>query len=290
MLNLLVQSSINGISIGTLYGLVAVGLSLIFGVMKVLNVAYGEFVVLGGYISFWLLTFFHIDPFLSIPLVAILLFIVGSILYKTILANVSSMQEDLRLKNSLLITFGLSLMTPQIFTAVWTADVRSITPAYSGTSLAIFDYRIGFIPLLSIITCLIIVFALQLFLNKTYFGKSVVATSQSWKGARIVGINVDRTYLITFGIGLAIAGIAGVMIGLIQSLTPVVGMHWTLKALIVVVLAGMGNLWGALIAGIILGIAEAVGVIYMGQYASVIGLVFFLLILMFRPQGLFGKS
>ena len=124
----------------------------------------------------------------------------------------------------------------------------------------------------------------------TYFGKAVRGTSENWKSAKLMGINVDRTYMITFSLGVAIAGLAGVLVGLTQSVTPDVGMEWTLKALIVVVLAGIGSIGGAFFAGLILGVVEAVGAIFMGPYAVALGLVIFLVILMFKPQGLFGKA
>jgi branched-chain amino acid transport system permease protein len=140
------------------------------------------------------------------------------------------------------------------------------------------------------VVTVVVILALHLFLTRTYFGKAVRGTSENWKAAKLMGINVDRTYLITFSLGVAIAGLAGVLVGLTQALAPDIGMEWTLKALIVVVLAGIGSVGGAFFAGLILGVIEAVGAIFMGPYAVALGLVIFLLILMFRPQGLFGKA
>jgi branched-chain amino acid transport system permease protein len=131
---------------------------------------------------------------------------------------------------------------------------------------------------------------MYLFLNKTYFGKSLRGTAESWKAAKLSGINIEWTFMITFGLGISLAGIAGVLIGLTQELTPVMGMPWTLKALIVVVLAGMGSIVGAFVVGLVLGIVEAVSAIFMGPYTIAIGLLIFLVILMLRPQGLFGRA
>jgi branched-chain amino acid transport system permease protein len=267
-----------------------VGLSLTFGVMKILNIAHGEFLMLGGYMAFWLLTLSGIDPFWSLPLVAVALFILGAICYKLLFATIARFQEETKVKNSLLVGFGLFLIIPQIARLLWTGDVRAITPSYSGQSFPFLNVRVGMVPLGGLLVAAAVIFGMHLILTRTYFGKSVRGTSESWKAAKLMGINVDRTYFLTFGLGTALAGMAGVLVGLTQALTPDVGMEWTLKALIVVVLAGIGSVGGAFFAGLILGIVEAVGAIFMGPYAVALGLVIFLLILMFRPQGLFGKG
>lgn len=286
---LLAQTFVNGITVGALYGLAAVGLSLTFGVMKILNVAHGEFLMVGGYFSFWLFTLMGLDPFLSLPSIFIALFLLGTIIYKLVFATVSRFHEEVKVKNSLLVGFGLFLVFPQIARYLWTGDERAITPAYSGNSFPVLNVHVAYVPLCGLVVTVLVILALHLFLTRTYFGKSVRGTSENWKAAKLMGINVDRTYMITFSLGTAIAGLAGVLAGLTQVLTPDVGMEWTLKALIVVVLAGIGSVGGAFFAGLILGIVEAVGAIFMGPYAVALGLVIFLAILMFRPQGLFGK-
>jgi branched-chain amino acid transport system permease protein len=290
MIELVAQTIVNGINIGALYGLVAVGLSLTFGVMKILNIAHGEFLMLGGYFAFWLFKLLGMDPFWTLPIVAVILFLLGAFFYKLLLAGVARLHEEIKLKNSLLIGFGLFLIFPQIAKALWSADERAISPAYSGVSFPIWSVRVAYIPFIGVLVALGIILALHLLLNKTYFGKSIRGTSENWKAAKLMGIDVDRTYLTTFAIGIALAGMAGVLVGLTQSITPDVGMSWTLKALIVVVLAGIGSIGGAFFAGLILGVVEAVGAIFMGPYTVALGLVIFLLILMFRPQGLFGKG
>ena len=287
---LLAQTFVNGINVGALYGLAAVGLSLTFGVMKILNVAHGEFLMVGGYFSFWLFTLMGVDPFLSLPLIFIALFLLGAIIYKIVFTTVSRFHEEVKVKNSLLVGFGLFMVFPQIARFLWTGDERAITPAYSGNSFPVLNVHVAYVPLCGLVVTVVVILALHLFLTRTYFGKSVRGTSENWKAAKLMGINVDRTYMITFSLGTAIAGLAGVLAGLTQVLTPDVGMEWTLKALIVVVLAGIGSVGGAFFAGLILGIVEAVGAIFMGPYSVALGLLIFLAILMFRPQGLFGKA
>jgi branched-chain amino acid transport system permease protein len=287
---LVAQTFVNGINVGALYGLAAVGLSLTFGVMKILNIAHGEFLMVGGYVAFWLFTLIGLDPFLGMPLVAISLFLLGAICYKLLFSGVARFHEETKVKNSLLVGFGLFLVFPQIARGLWTSDERAITTLYSGTSFPLFGVRVAWVPFVGLLVALVVILGLHLLLKKTYFGKAVRGTSENWKSAKLMGINVDRTYMITFSLGVAIAGLAGVLVGLTQSVTPDVGMEWTLKALIVVVLAGIGSIGGAFFAGLILGVVEAVGAIFMGPYAVALGLVIFLVILMCRPRGLFGKA
>jgi len=290
MFQFLAQTFVNGINVGALYGLAAVGLSLIFGVMRILNLAHGEFLMIGGYIGFWLFTLYGLDPFMGLPLIVIFLFLFGAVFYKAVFARVARFHEELKLKNSLLIAFGLSLIFSQMATVLWTPDERAISPVYSGKAFGILGVRFGYVPLCGVFVALIVIIALQLFLTKTYFGKSLRGTAENWKAAKLSGIDIDRTFMITFGLGISLAGVAGVLIGLVQEVTPVMGMPWTLKALIVVVLAGMGSIGGAFIAGLILGIVEAVSAIFMGPYTIAVGMLIFLIILMVRPQGLFGRT
>jgi branched-chain amino acid transport system permease protein len=287
---LLAQTIVNGINVGAIYGLAAVGLSLTFGVMKILNIAHGEFLMLGGYVAFWVLTLWGVDPFWSLPLVAVVLFALGAVSYKLLFAGIARFHEEIRVKNSLLIGFGLFLVFPQIARLLWTGDVRSITPSYSGTSFPLLNVHIGYVPLAGLIVSVTAILAVHFFLTRTYWGKAVRGTSENWKAAKLMGINVDRTYLLMFSLGAALAGLAGVLVGLTQAVSPDVGMEWTLKALIVVVLAGIGSVGGAFLSGLILGVLEAIGAIFMGPYSVALGLVIFLLILMLRPQGLFGKA
>jgi branched-chain amino acid transport system permease protein len=154
----------------------------------------------------------------------------------------------------------------------------------------IFGVRLPFIGLGVIGLALIVVFALHLLLTKTYFGKSVRATTQDWEAAKLMGINIDRTYLISCGIGVALAGVAGTAVVLMYSITPGGGLEWLIKALIVLVLAGLGNIKGIFIAGVMLGVVEAVSVFFVGApYREVVALAIFVLVLMFRPQGLFTR-
>jgi branched-chain amino acid transport system permease protein len=279
-----------GIVIGALYGLVAIGLALIFGVAKYLNIAHGSFIMIGGYVSFWLFTLWHLDPFASIPLVIIIMFLIGLILYKALFAPLSKLPEGQKINNSMLVTFGLLWVLDNAGILAWTSDTRRITPAYFGEMLEFFGIRLPVISLGVVALALVVVFALDLILSKTYFGKSIRATTQDWEAAKLMGINVDLTYLVTCGIGVALAGIAGTSIAVMYSITPGGGLEWLLIAMVVLVLAGLGNIRGIFIAGVILGFIEAFSVYIVGaQYRAAIGLIIIVLVLLFRPQGLFSK-
>ena len=279
-----------GVIVGALYGLVAVGLALLLGVMKYLNIAHGTFIMLGGYMAFWLFTLWHIDPFISIPLVMLVMFIAGLILYRVLLSPLIKFPVGLRIGNSMLITFGLLWVLDNAATWLWTSNVRSVTTSYTGEVLNIFGVKLPYTGLAGFGLALLVIFALHLLLTKTYFGKSVRATTQDPEAANLMGINIGRTYLISCAIAIALAGVAGVVIVSTYSITPAGGLNWLLIAMIVLVLAGEENINGVFAAGLVLGLVEAVSVFVTGaSYREVIGLVMFVLVLMFRPQGLFTR-
>jgi branched-chain amino acid transport system permease protein len=289
-LETLAQALIFGIFVGALYGLAAAGLSLVFGVMKMLNIAHGELLMLGGYSSFWLFSLYRIDPSPSLVLSAAILFLLGIVLYKGLFSRLIRFREEIKLNNSLLIGFGLILIFQNLAILLWTADERTITTSYAGWGVEMFDLRFPYVRLGGLAVALVVILSLHLFLNKTYFGKSIRATAEDWEAATLMGINIDRAYMVSFALGAALAAIAGTLVSVGYAIHPAMGLEWTLKALIVIVMAGMGSIWGAFIAGEILGAVESISAIFIGPYFEVVGLVIFLLVLMLRPQGLFGKG
>lgn len=286
------QSLLSGALVGSLYGLAALGLSLVFGVLKVLNVAHGELLMLGGYASFWLFNLFGIDPYLSLLVVIPLLILIGAGLHLGLFRHVVQFDVEHRIKNSLLIGFGLTLILQTLAIRLFTADDRSITTDYSTNALEIVGLRLPLVRCSGLIIGVVVIAGLQIFLNRTYLGKAIRATAEDWRTAALTGINVQRMYLITFAMGSALAGLAGMLVTVQFSVSPNIGLNWTLKALIVVVLAGLGNLPGTFVAGILLGLAEAGSAILLqsGQYRELVGLVIFLIILSVRPHGLFGAK
>ena len=286
---ILTQQLILGVLVGGLYGLAAAGLSLTFGVLRVLNVAHGELLMLGGYGTFWLFTLWKIDPFASLLAVAPAMFALGALLYVALFQFVVRAHEEARIKNSLLIGFGLSLVLHALAIQLWTADERSVTTAYSGAVLRLGPFAVPWLRLSSLLFAFAILAALHMFLSETRWGRAIRATAEDWEAAALMGIPVGKTYLLAFALGTALAGVAGGLVSISYSISPSIGIEWTLKALIVIVLAGMGSLFGSFAAGILLGLAEAMSVVFVGgPYREVIGLILFLVVLILRPQGLFG--
>jgi branched-chain amino acid transport system permease protein len=287
----LAQNLVYGILVGALYGLAAVGLSMVFGVTKFLNVAHGELLMLGGYASFWLFTLWRVDPFVSLPLAIVFLLVVGAIFYKLLFARMVKLAEGVKIQNTLLVGFGLSLILQNLALRFWTADTRSITTLYSGAVWTILGVRFPVVRVASMGIALVVIVALQLFLRRTYTGKALRATVENWEAATLMGIDIQRVYLLSFVMGAALAGVAGCLVSVGYSIDPTMGMSWTLKSLVVMVLGGLGSFTGTFIGGLILGLTEsATGYFLSLTYREVVGLVLFLLVLIFRPQGLFGAK
>ncbi len=296
MLEAFAQNLVYGVLIGALYGLAAVGLSLVFGVTKFLNVAHGEFLMVGGYASFWLFTLWQVDPFVSLPAAIVSLLVLGAVFYQALFSRMVKLTEGVKIQNTLLIGFGVSLILQNLALKLWTADTRSITTAYSGQVFNFLGIRFPLVRVASLLIALVLVIALQLFLRRTYTGKALRATVENWEAATLMGIDIHRVYLLSFVMGAALAGVAGALVGVGYSIEPGMGMSWTLKSLVVMVLGGLGSITGTFVGGIILGLTEsATGFIALMAgggltYKEVVGLVLFLLVLVFRPEGLFGSK
>ena len=291
MTQLILQSIASGLLVGGMYGLVALGLALAFGVLKVLNVAHGELLMLGGYAAFFAFTSWGMDPFVSLPLVFIVMFLFGMILYLALFRHVTKTEIHTRIKNSLLISFGLVLVLQAMAVRLFTADERTISTAYSSEALTIGVVRVPVVRLAGLIVAIVAAVLLEWLLSRTRFGRALRATSEDWTRAALTGVDVRRVYLIAFAISAALAGIAGSMISLGYSVSPSIGLGWTLKALIVVVLAGLGSMRGIIVAGLFLGLMESLAAVWLGgQYREVAALVLFLVVLSVRPQGFFGRA
>jgi branched-chain amino acid transport system permease protein len=275
--------------IGGLYGLAAVGLSLIFGVLKVLNVAHGELIMLGGYGAYWLFALLGLDPYVSLLLVLPLLLLLGLGLYCALFGFVVRAHEETRIKNSLLIGFGLALALHALAIKLWTADERGITTPYAGSVLIVGNLAIPLVRLASLAVAFALIAALHLLLTRWRWGRAIRATAEDWQAALLTGIDVRRAYLLAFALGTGLAGAAGVLVSVGYSISPSIGLEWTLKALIVIVLAGLGSMFGTFVGGLFLGVAEAVSAAaFGGPYREVVGLAIFFAVLVARPQGLFG--
>lgn len=291
MLQNLGQNLAFGILVGALYGLVALGLSLVFGVTKFLNVAHGELLMFGGYASFLVFSHLGLDPFLTIPITIIFLFLIGALLYVLVFSRTVKLPEESKIKNTLLVAFGLSVILQNLALRFWSADEQSITTSYVGAAITVLGVRFPAVRLASLGVAIIFLVALQLFLKRTYIGKAIRATVQNWEAASLMGIDIHKVYLLSFAIGAALAGAAGTLVAVNYSIQPAMGLDWTMKALIVMVLGGLGNIPGTFVGGLALGVTESATSFFISSnYREVAGLVLFLLVLIFRPQGLFGKK
>ncbi|HOR00052.1 MAG TPA: branched-chain amino acid ABC transporter permease [Anaerolineae bacterium] len=291
MLVPLAQNLVSGILVGALYGLAAVGLSLTFGVTKFLNVAHGELLMFGGYASFWVFSLLGVDPFLTLPSTILFLLLIGVLLYKLLFSRMIKLTEEAKVKNTMLIAFGLSLILQNIALRLWTADDRAITTTYSRLALTAFGVRLPVVRLASLVIALVCLLALHLFLQRTYTGKAIRATVEDWAAATLVGIDIHRVYLVSFILGVVLAGVAGALVSVGYSIMPTMGLEWTLIALIVMVLGGLGNIMGTFVGGLILGVTQSATSYFVGgTYREVVGLLIFVLVLVFRPQGLFGTK
>jgi branched-chain amino acid transport system permease protein len=288
--SIVAQQLVLGLLIGGLYGLAAAGLSLVFGVMKVLDVAHGELIMLGGYAAVFAVGLLGLDPFGSLALVVPAALLFGGVLYLGLFAFVVRADEETRIKNSLLIGFGLALAFHALAVQLWTADERSIVTPYGGRVLMLGDLAIPLVRLLSLLLALLLIGGLHLLLARWRWGKAIRAAAEDWQAALLTGIDVRRAYLLAFALGTALAGAAGTLVTIGYSVSPSIGLEWTLKGLIVVVLAGLGSMLGTFVGGLVLGVAEAASAAtFGGAYREVVGLVIFLVVLIARPKGLFGR-
>jgi len=290
MTQLILQSAVSGLLAGGMYGLVALGLALAFGVLKVLNVAHGEFLMLGGYATFFAFSAWGVDPFVALPFVFVALFLFGVFLYQILFRFVTRYDIEMRIKNSLLISFGLVIILQALAVRFFSADERTISTSYSSKALTIGLVRIPYVRLAGLVVAVVAAVALEWLLNHTRFGHAVRATAEDWARAALTGVDVRRVYMLAFGISAGLAGIAGTMISLGYSVSPSIGLGWTLKALVVVVLAGLGSMRGIIVAGLFLGLTEGLAAVWVGgAYREVVALLVFLIVLSVRPQGFFGR-
>ena len=285
------QTLVFGLFVGSIYGIAAMGLALVFGVLKMLNIAHGELLMLGGYVTFWMFSTFGLDPFVSLAVSIPALFAVGLALDRTVYHRIVRLLGEVKIKNSLLVSFGLTLVIQNLAMWLFTADERTVQVTYAGPALNLFGVVFPYTRLVSLFIALITVLALNYFLHHTYPGKAILGTAEDFEAAELAGINIQRVYMMTFALGASLAAVAGTLVTVIYGISPSIGIIWTLKALIVIVLAGTGRILGTFPAGILLGMVEAVSGAFIGAaYREVVGLVIFLLVLILRPQGLFGRN
>jgi len=276
---------VSGILVGGLYGLVAVGVSIILGVMRVINLCHGELLVLGGFFTFWAVNF-GLDPFLAMPIAFIILFVLGLALQSFIINPLLKYG----LNPPVLVTFGVALAFQNIMLLLWTPDVRIIHTAISDINLQISGISIPMTRVVALLIALVLAYLTRLFLVKTFFGKALRAISQNSEVALLMGIDTSRVNIFCYGLGAGLAAVAGSLIGIVFSFSPVIGGPYMHKAFAVVVLGGMGNVIGAVVGGIILGVSETFASWLLGGgYTNAVAYLIFILVLIIKPTGIFAK-
>ena len=287
MAEMVLQLLISGILLGGVYALVSIGLTLIFGVLDVVNFAHGEFLMIGMYAVFWLCTLLNMDPYLSILLVAPLLFFMGLFIGRTVIQQTIGAPSSVQI----FATVGVSLILMNGALVLWKADFRSVPTTYGAEALRLGSVFIGTPQLMSFIGALFFSALLFPFLRYTYIGKAIRATAQNRRAAMLMGIDIQKTYVFTFGIGIALVGIASALLAPIYSIHPAIGSQFVLVAYVAVVLGGLGNIPGAILGSIIIGITETFSGFFISPgWRQAIYYAVFILVLIFRPQGLFGQK
>jgi branched-chain amino acid transport system permease protein len=285
-LEIVLPAMLNGIATGAVYALVALGLTLIYGVLHIVNFAHGSLLMLALYGVYFLYTLLGIDPYLALPIVIPAMFALGYALQRTVIATASHGRED----NILLVTLGLSIVIDNLALYLWSADTRTINPSYAFDTV---DLGIAFIAvpkLVSFAGALVVTALLWLLIQRTDLGKAIRAVARERQGARLVGIDVEHIFAMSFGIGIACVGAAACLLLPSYYAHPGVGESFVVVAFTIVVLGGMGSFVGALIGGFIIGLTESLGGLFLGENLGRIGVfVIFIAILLFRPTGLFGQ-
>jgi branched-chain amino acid transport system permease protein len=283
---LLLQVLVNGILLGGLYGIMALGMSLVWGVMNIVNIAHGAVIMLGAYLTFWMFTLWGIDPFVSLPLTIVAMFLYGYGLQRYVLNLIVRAQLFL----TLLITFGVEVVMINVVRILWSSDLRQVTPAYAASNFEIAGLTIPWVRLWVFVTTVLLSVVFLFVLERTRLGRAIRATAEELRAARLTGIPVAHIYAITFGLGAALAGAAGGLWGMLFPITPVMGGSLTLKSFVVAVLGGLGTMMGAIVGGLVLGLTESFTATYLGPtYPNAVSFGLLVLILIVRPAGILGR-
>ncbi len=277
---LLAQILLNGVLLGGLYGLMALGMALVWGVLNIVNLAHGAFVMLGGYVVYFVFTGLGIDPFAALPIAFLAMFALGYLLQRYVL-NLIVRSAQL---NTLLITFGLDVVLTYLAQLAFTADFRTINPSYAGANVTIFDLTLPLLRFAAFVAALLFATLLWIMLQRTRLGRAIRATAQNLTAARLYGVDPARLYALTFGLGVGIAGAAGGLYGMVSQVTPYIGATLTAKSFVITIMGGLENPFGIVLGGIVIGIIEALASIYIGPtFTDAISFGLLVVILIVRP-------
>jgi branched-chain amino acid transport system permease protein len=282
---LFATSALNGLLLGGVYALIALGLTLIYGVLHIINFAHGSLLMLALYGVFFLVAATGINPYLALPILTVGFFALGYLLQRSVIAKASHGRDE----NVLLVTLGVSIIIENLALFFWKADTRSLDFPLSFETV---DLGFTFVPMTSVIAfggAVLVAVGLWLLIGFTDLGKAIRAVAKERQGAKLVGIDVDHMFAMSFGIGAAVLGAAACLMLPMFYVSPSVGHVFVLIAFTVVVLGGMGSFPGALVGGLIIGLTESLGSLYLGESLGQLGVfLIFIAVLLFRPTGLFG--
>ena len=282
----LLDALITGVLLGGIFAITALGLSLVFGVMRLVNIVHGELIVLGAYLSLELVRRAGLDPLLTILIVAPVLFLFAAPLHRVLLEPLMAKGPE----PALLTTFALSVIGQNLYILIWSGDTQSLPAPYATSSFSVGSLQIPAMYLISFGIALVLSFGVHLMLQRTGLGREIRASSEDSATAAGLGVNVTRVRVFVYGLAAACAAVGGVLVGLTFDFTPTTGLTYLLTGFAVVVLGGLGSVKGTLFGAILLGVVESVGASFFGDgYRDLIGFVAFLIVLSLRPQGLFGR-
>lgn len=284
----LIQPIINGLLLGGLYAIIALGLTTMFGIVKLVNLAHGELMILSSYLSLAVISALGINPFWSMLAVIPIMFVIGFLIQKYLLNRVLGKEME----PPLLVAFGVSIIIQNLLLLVFTADARSLMTSISVKTIHLGEFLN--LPVLYLVDFLIgcaVIFCLRLFYNKTFLGRAIRAASDDEGAAKLMGINTKNIFAIAMGIAMITAAVAGILIGMTFSFYPHTGSQYLIIAFGVIIIGGLGSMKGALAGGIILAEAQLLGAHFTGPgYQLLIGYLVLLIVLALRPQGLFGQA
>lgn len=282
-----IQATVYGLLQGGLLALVAVGFSLVWGVMNIVNLSHGAFVILGAYVGWELNQSIGLDPLLGMFVAAAVMFVVGYVVQRGLINLVVNGPIFM----TLLLTFGLSLVIVQGMNIVFTGNFRGINTGYSNQAFTVGEIRIPQGRLVAFVVAIAVTVGLSFFVNRTRTGISILATGMDRGAARLMGIRARHVYALTFGISTALAAMAGVMIGTVGTFNPAAAGGFTLLSFVIAVLGGLGNMYGALLGGLVLGLVESWAGLYLsGSWENAVGFLILILVLIVRPSGLIGSA
>jgi branched-chain amino acid transport system permease protein len=282
----IIQSLLSGLLEGGNYALFSLGLAFVFGIMQIINMAHGEFLVLGGYLAYWLLVKWGLNPLTALPIAALITGGVSFMCYRIFIERIRTTVE----LNTLILTFGIGIFLSNLYLQLWSADIRNISVHWMENPIQLGGIYISLGEMVTFVISFAGVIGLHQFLRRTKMGKAIRVTAIDREAAALSGINVEWVDLLAFSIGGMLAGLGGPLLGMLSFVSPGTGIGITVKAFILTVLAGVGSIPGLIVAGMILGVGEALTVTFVSSsFRELFGFSLFLVILLVRPSGLFGK-